>query len=420
MRSPWAMLTTRGRVFVLLGLVTGAAGVFLGYEDITRIGVLLAVLPVLALLLMPRRSPRIQVRREADPPRLVPDERGTVQTRFVNVGRRSTPVYLAEEHLDYHLGDRPRFVMPRMEPGEERRLRYSVRSRHRGAYPLGPVVLRQRDPFGLTFLTLQLSSRSEVLVLPRTYSLGEGRVRGTSRGSEGEMPQMVALHGEDDVSIRSYRDGDELRRVHWPATAHRGELMVRQEDRPARRRAVLLLDSRDRAHSGTGVRSSYEWAVSAIASVMRHLAAQGFVVHLLTDSTVREGTADHPIELDPALTILARANPEPDARLERLAAVASSYAAGGVLVVAAVVAHDEDDLRALASIRQPGSRALAFVLDPSRFGGSSSEGSGGPGDGTPSGVLAEAGWRTVVCSPHTEVAQAWAALGESRQVGRPA
>lgn len=414
MRSPWRMLTSRGRIFLVLGLVTGAAGVLLGYEDITRIGVLLAALPVLALILMPRRTPRIQVRREADPPRLAPDERGAVETHFTNVGTRRTPVYLAEEHLDYQLGDRPRFIMPRMDPGEQRRLRYTVRSRHRGAFPLGPVVLRQRDPFGLTFLTLQLSSRSEVLVLPRTHHLGEGRVRGTSRGSEGEMPQMVALHGEDDVSIRTYRDGDELRRVHWPATAHRGELMVRQEDRPARRRAVLLLDSRAGAHPGKGVRSSYEWAVSAIASVALHLAPQGFVIHLLTDSTLREGSADHPVELDPALTVLARATPEPDARLDRLAAAAAPFAAGGVLVIAAVVAHDGEDLRALATIRQPGSRALAFVLDPSRFGRTTRDGE------EAAGVLAQAGWRTVRCGPHTGIPQAWAALGEGSQVGRSA
>ncbi|QFG68132.1 DUF58 domain-containing protein [Ornithinimicrobium pratense] len=420
MRSPWRMLTSRGRAFLVLGLVTAAAGVLLGYEDITRIGVLLTALPVLALLLMPRRSPRIQVRREADPARLVPDERGAVETHFTNVGRRRTPVYLAEEHLDYHLGDRPRFVLPRLDPGEQRRLRYTVRSRHRGAYTLGPVVLRQRDPFGLTFLTLQLSSRSEVLVLPRTHHLGEGRVRGTSRGSEGEMPQMVALHGEDDVSIRNYRDGDELRRVHWPATAHRGELMVRQEDRPARRRAVLLLDSRDRAHPGGGVRASYEWGVSAIASVARHLQLQGFVIHLLTDSTVREGSADHPVELDQALTILARATPEANTRLARLAAVAAPFAAGGVLVVAAVVAHDEEDLRALASIRQPGSRALAFVLDPSRFGGTPRSDGRATRPSGAAGALAQAGWRTVECGPHTEIPQAWAALGESAQVGRSA
>ena len=415
MRSPWGLLTTRGKVFLVGGLVVALAGIFLGYEDVTRIGILVGVLPLLALLLVPRRTPRLQVRREIDPSRLTPDERGAVQVRFTNVGTRPTGFYLAEEQLDYQLGDRPRFVLPRMLPGEERRLRYAVRSRHRGAFPLGPVLLRQRDPFGLTFLTLQLSSRSEVLVLPRVWSLGESRVRGSARGSEGEMPQMVALQGEDDVSIRSYRDGDELRRVHWPATAHRGELMVRQEDRPARRRVILLLDSRATAHPGSGVRPSFEWAVSAIATVAHHLAAQGFVVHLLTDATLRDGLAEHPLDLDVTLDTLARAQPERDARLDRLAGAAGPFTSGGVLVVAAVVAHDELDLRTLAAIRQPGSRALAFVLDPTRFGADP------PSRGqAPTAVLADAGWRTVVCGAQTEIPLAWAGLGTTSTVGRPA
>lgn len=409
MTSPWRVLTTRGKAFLLLGAVVTVAGMTLGYEDITRIGVALVALPGLMLLLMPRRPPTVRVVRDAEPERLAPEERGAVEVRFTNVGRR-TSVYLAEEHLDYQLGDRPRFILPRMEQGEERRLRYPVHSRHRGAYTLGPVLLRQRDPFGLTFRTLQLSSRSEVLVLPRVYALGTDRVRGSSRGSEGEMPQMVALHGEDDVSIRSYRDGDELRRVHWPATAHRGELMVRQEDRPARRRALLLLDSRASAHHGTGSAGSYEWAVSAIASVARHLVANGFVVHLLTDASLRDGTAAHAVDIDSVLDALARVQPEDDARLDRLAGAASPFTAGGVLLIGAVVAHDEEALRTLAAVRQPGSRALAFVLDPARFGGPGS-------DPAAPGVLADAGWRTVACGPHTEVPQAWVGLRAGSTAG---
>ena len=407
MTSPWGLLTTRGRIFAVLGIVVIGAGVLLGYEDVTRVGLVLLALPILTLLLMPRRAPQVRVLREVEPTRLSPDERGEVRVRFTNVGKRPTALYLAEEHLDLQLGDRPRFILPRMTPGEERRFRYAVRSRHRGAYGLGPILLRQRDPFGLTFLTLQLSSSSEVLVLPRVHHLGEGRVRGTSAGSEGEMPQMLALHGEDDVSIRTWREGDELRRVHWPATAHRGELMVRQEERPARRRALLVLDSRAAAYPGSGVRPAYEWAVSALASVARHLAADGWVVHLLTDTTLRDGTTERAVELDAALDALARVQPEDDSRLDRLAAAAAPFTTSGVLVVAAVVAHDEEALRELAAIRQPGSRALAFVLDPARFGGSAASDKGDP----LTTVLADSGWRTVVVGPHTEVPRAWAAIG---------
>ena len=64
------------------------------------------------------------------------------------------------------------------------------------------------------------------------------------------------------MTIREYRDGDDLRRIHWPATARTGDLMVRQEDRPAKRRAVVLLDPAPGAHGGAGP--------SALLRVGRH------------------------------------------------------------------------------------------------------------------------------------------------------
>lgn len=398
------MLTSRGQTFLWAGVIAVLGGVVLGYQDVTRLGLLLATLPLLALLLTRRRPPAIRVSRRVTPARLSPDERGDIEVQFVNVDHRRTPMFLAEEQFDYALGDRPRFLLPPMSYGEQRRLRYSVRSRHRGAYLLGPVTLRQRDPFGLTHVAMNLSSTTEVLVLPRLFELGSRRLRGQGRGTEGELPQMVALHGEDDVTIRQYRDGDELRRVHWPATAHRGELMVRQEDRPTRRRAVLLLDSRAAAHPGTGYHPSFEWAVSALASVARHLAADGFAVHLLTDVTVRDGSAGRPLDLDEVLSVLTRARLEPTVSLELVSSAAHTFTSGGVLVIAAVVAHDEEALKALAGIREPGSAAYAFVLDRGEFASPDDRGPRADGAGQ---VLAQTGWQTTPVTPATAIPQAW-------------
>ena len=66
------------------------------------------------------------------------------------------------------------------------------------------------------------------------------------------------MAGEDDVIPRAYRDGDELRRVHWRSTARYGELMVRREEQRWRNRATVLLDSRSISHMGTGAGSSFE------------------------------------------------------------------------------------------------------------------------------------------------------------------
>ena len=232
------VLTTRGRAFVAAGLTLVVTGLGLGLGDLTRIGVLLVALTVLASLTSRRALPELSVERRVRPARLAVDEVATVEVEFGNTGTRRSPILMAEERVDYTLGDRPRFVLPRMAPGERREVSYAIRSHLRGRHRLGPLTLRIRDPFGLSARAVALSSTSEVLVLPRVEELTSGRAGGEGIGAEGVIPHMVALHGEDDVAIREYRDGDDLRRIHWPATAHQGELMVRQEDRPARRRAL--------------------------------------------------------------------------------------------------------------------------------------------------------------------------------------
>ncbi|CAN5439200.1 DUF58 domain-containing protein [soil metagenome] len=413
--NPLQILTPRGGAFSILGLLASLAGTVLGYPDLTRIGILLAVLPVLALVTARSRPPQLAVTRDVQPLRLHPDQGGTVETRIQNVGPRRTPFYLAAEHVDVHLCDRPRFVLQPLARGEHRLVKYQVRSQTRGAYRLGPISLRQRDPFGLTYIAVRLSSTTEVLVLPRVHDVSGRRRPATGRGSEGEQPQMVALRGEDDVSIRSYRQGDELRRVHWPATAHRGELMVRQEDRPARRRAVLILDSRRTAHGPARATSpSFEYAICALASVAAGLLNQGYVIHLLTASTVREGTAAHPMTLATVLDILARSERVDESGFEAIAGAAHSFTAGGVLAVAAVVGQDADQLGQLAAIRGHGSPAMGFVLDHAAFTGSPTPPSrAGPRDSPsqhtadPSVILGETGWSVALCRPDTDLAQAW-------------
>ena len=71
-----------------------------------------------------------------------------------------------------------------------------------------------------------------LVVVPRVLPLrAAGLTAGHGGGGEGAR-RSIAVHGEDDVSTREYRHGDDLRKVHWRATARTGELMVRLEETP--------------------------------------------------------------------------------------------------------------------------------------------------------------------------------------------
>src|SRR5674476_144183 len=283
------VLTTRGRAFLAAGLTLLVGGLLLGFTDITRVGVLLSALPLLADLRARRNNNNVVATRTIHPARLVVDQTARVAIVLQNNSGRRTQLQLAEEQVHYLIRDRPRFVLSAMEPGDIREVDYQIRSEVRGRYRLGPLTLRKGDAYGLATITTLLPGSTNILVLPRIEVLGRRHPRANGIGTEGTIPHMVALHGEDDVAVRSYRDGDDLRRIHWPATAHRSELMVRQEDHPARRRAVIVLDSRAAGHQGAGAMGSFEWAVTAAASVAAMVTATGWSTCVVgSDMTVEQ------------------------------------------------------------------------------------------------------------------------------------
>ncbi len=49
--------------------------------------------------------------------------------------------------------------------------------------------------------------------------------------------------GEDFFTLRDYEDGDDLRKVHWPSSAKRDRLMIRQLEMPWQSRALIVLDT---------------------------------------------------------------------------------------------------------------------------------------------------------------------------------
>jgi uncharacterized protein (DUF58 family) len=232
---------------------------------------------------------------------------------------------------------------------------------------------------------------------------------------------MVALHGEDDVAIRTYRDGDDLRRIHWPATAHRGELMVRQEDRPARRRAVLVLDSRSSGHRGSGASGSFEWAVTAVASMAVHLNSHSYAVHLVSTETAADGRAGETIDVDTALDTLAVAEMTAPQQIEPVLHAAHPLTSAGGLVIAVMTDHDEDTLRRVASLRQPGGTGLLLLVEASTYAGTPPPSSDTRAEAL-AGVATSAGWSTAVVRAGADIGTVWDALtaysGVPTAVGR--
>jgi hypothetical protein len=244
-----------------------------------------------------------------------------------------------------------------------------------------------------------------LVVTPRTVVLPRIPVMGGWSGSGEHRPQAFAAGSAEDVSVREYRRGDELRRVHWRSSARVGELMVRREEQPWEARATVLLDNRLRSHRGQGLGSSFEFAVVAAASLVIHLDQHGYAVRLvLADGSGADETST--------------------AVLERLALVTTTHKADldvgwtgdqtrGGLVVAVFGGLEPSDSIALRQIRHDAGTALAMVLDVDQWSGRrASE------RDDPSPTVAALGWRAVTVGPRDRLDSAWRDLG--RASGRAA
>ncbi|HSN06459.1 MAG TPA: DUF58 domain-containing protein, partial [Candidatus Angelobacter sp.] len=293
MRAALALLTRRGRVVVTLGVAGVLVSVVLGQRDLMRVGILLLVLPMLSALLVARTRYRLASARGLRPTRVAVDQPATAVVRVENVSRLPSGLLLVEDAVPWLLGRPQRFVIDRLEPGGRRDVRFELRGALRGRYQIGPVSVRLVDPFGFCRATRQFTTTDTLTVVPATVPLPAIPVGGDWSGLGEARARAVASAGEDDVIPREYRTGDELRRVHWKSTARSGELMVRREEHPWRTRATVFLDTRAVAHRGDGAASSFEWAVSAAASMACHLARRGYAVRVVdADGTLlRPGVA---------------------------------------------------------------------------------------------------------------------------------
>ncbi|WP_337059649.1 DUF58 domain-containing protein [Kineococcus sp. G2] len=403
----WALLTTG-----LLALGTAPA---LGQRDLLRVGVLLTALPVLAAIAALRSSRTLDLVSRSGDGLVEPGTATGVHLTVRGRGRAPGRVVL-EDAVPLALGGTARLAVPRLAEGETLDLEHRVRSDVRGSYRLGPATVRARDPFGLVVVSHATGPTAVLDVLPRVHRLATSPL-GDAGGSRGPSVGSAAASAPDDASIRAYRVGDDLRRVHWRSTARRGEVMVRSDEHPGHPDAVLLLDDRAGAHHGHGPASSLEWTVSAAASVAVHLQGRGHRVRLLHGGRLEQvHGGDESSAVRSLLRALARVQPGPDDGLAR--SLASLGRSESTLLVAVLGDVDEADVQPLAGARPPGTPALA-LLQRTRLWATAGTASREdvPADPTDPAeaalhraqlVLSRAGWRTAVAGPATSVPQAWA------------
>src|SRR6184192_2184799 len=237
-------LTTRGRCLLAAGLAAAACSFLLNERDLLRVAVFVVALPLLVAAFISASRLSIGAARGLRPDRVAVGAAGEVELQLWRSGRLPAGEVLLEDGVPYALGSRPLFVVERLPHHRRVALRYPLQPVLRGIQQVGPLRATITDPFGLCEFERELIGHSRLVVVPRVVPLwGLPSGAGIGAGDDGTV-RLHAGQGEADVIVRQYRQGDDLRKVHWRSTARRDEIMVRVEERPWRGGTTVLLDHR--------------------------------------------------------------------------------------------------------------------------------------------------------------------------------
>jgi uncharacterized protein (DUF58 family) len=264
---------------------------------------------------------------------------------------------------------------------EEVELRPHGRGRHSGSYRLrdlprgrhrfAPVRLSIADPFGLAETGLALDEQQALVVYPRLVDLERLFFDGGAGPEHGRRLLLRRPVGFDLHSVRDHQQGESLRRVHWPSTARRGSLMVKELEDSPRDEVAVLLDGDPAAVVGSPPNSSFDVAVRVAGSILLAQLKRGRRCVLALNTAGRDVQAvssDGP-EWQRALELLAAA--EPDARTPAVSLLQSADAAAArSLELVVVTSRIERSLVDRLLERTLTRRPVALVqIEPESFAG---------------------------------------------------
>jgi uncharacterized protein (DUF58 family) len=109
------------------------------------------------------------------------------------------------------------------------RIRRSIplKFKTRGIYTLGPAKAITGDPFGIFETLEEVAPTQRLVVLPRIDELKDIKLNPEDPFGSRRTDRRLFEDISRPMGVRDYRPEDGFRHMHWPATAHVGELQTR-------------------------------------------------------------------------------------------------------------------------------------------------------------------------------------------------
>lgn len=264
-RAGWAVLVVAAATLLLARTVQVA--------QIWMIGTGLSAAVLLACVTVAARPAPLAMSRRIEPTDLQVGAPAHMVLHVTVVGSRRAPSTVVEQ-------DGRRWRLPPLPPGSHHDVALDLSTRHRGVVHLGPVLLHRSDPLDLTRRSVTVCPARELVVAPRSVHLDMVR---PGVGVVGAMlTQRARQFGVSEFEgLRHYVEGDDLRLVHWKASARSTELLVKEFSLDGARRCTVVLDTSTRQ-----THEELELAVSTATSLVLAAHRADLALRLVTTGGV--------------------------------------------------------------------------------------------------------------------------------------
>jgi hypothetical protein len=134
--------------------------------------------------------------------------------------------------------------LPPLPPNSKTEVFGEIMPSCRGVIRLKGLTVTRSDPFGIWNACQTISLPQSMLILPKLYQLPPIQLPGSRKYQSGGVTLASSVGDSEEFrSLRDYRPGDSLRKIHWKSWAKAGKPIVKEEQDEFFVRHALILDT---------------------------------------------------------------------------------------------------------------------------------------------------------------------------------
>jgi uncharacterized protein (DUF58 family) len=267
--------------------------------------------------------------------------------------------------------------------------------RERGRFRLGPLTLTSGDPFGLFQVKRAIPQTAHVVIYPHTVDLPEFPLPlGLMPGGEA-LRRRTHYVTPNAAGVRDYAPGDSINRIHWPSSARRDRLIVKEFELDPLSDIWLFLDgdaqvqvALPKTASAPALNknslwpelseqvialppSTEEYGVSVAASLAQYFIRRDRSLGLITYGQAREVVQPDRGErqLTKIMETLAVFRAQSKVRFQEALNLESQRLPRWAALILITASWDTRWVVSAQALKRHGLRMVAVVINPSTFGG---------------------------------------------------